>query len=612
MVTLKSEVNSVRFARSTLNGILMDMELYHGLSLNASIDYFNRRIDREGLTFVTKVLPSLGKAIQRSLETQELVLPPDFRSYCKARRRFGYPAFLHNIFSLVYDVNGRLRRRPSKVAIQDLIQFCFLYYKLELPFEPDILEEEFSSFKKTDSECLQFDDIPNIDKGLWYLAKQELHSLLSGMSLDNLLPRHGPGVTADGLKMWGKFKGTYPDEASHLYPVHENLFVNKEHFRLATKVWKNSNVSPHFRNNFLNPYPELKSYGASIRFVPKDSRGPRLISCEPALMQFLQQGLMSRLYDYVESHPRTSGHVNFTDQTINGNLVIDSSISRRYATLDMKEASDRVSLAHLSLFPEPLRSHLLVLRSRHTEYNGKGVTMTKYAPMGSALCFPVEALVFWAILVASQRRRSIDYAEIYKHTYVYGDDIIIPKRHFDAAIADLESCGLLVNKDKSFSKGFFRESCGEDYFYGHRVTPTRIKKIPSHWGKAPRYVKDNILCYKSLLEVSDNFFKKGYWNAARAIDNWCTPRVGVTTARPEHGLVARTQWFTNCVLFPSFGRCSLLHGLQTYCYVLKQPTPKRAAANDHLGYLQWFLTGSGDEKRPRGHIIVSRRRVTVT
>jgi hypothetical protein len=58
---------------------------------------------------------------------------------------------------------------------------------------------------------------------------------------------------------------------------------------------------------------------------------------------------------------------------------------------------------------------------------------------------------------------------------VFGDDIAVHSRYFDAVCSGLEIHNLKVNRVKSFSKGNFRESCGLDAFKGVDVTPLRLR-----------------------------------------------------------------------------------------------------------------------------------------
>jgi hypothetical protein len=96
--------------------------------------------------------------------------------------------------------------------------------------------------------------------------------------------------------------------------------------------------------------------------------------------------------------------------------------------------------------------------------------------MGSALCFPIEALTFWCLSVASiATSHAVDYRKAARFVYVYGDDIIVPTEYFQTVVDALSLANLKVNVNKSFHRGKFRESCGMDAYDGIDVTPTRIK-----------------------------------------------------------------------------------------------------------------------------------------
>lgn len=102
---------------------------------------------------------------------------------------------------------------------------------------------------------------------------------------------------------------------------------------------------------------------------------------------------------------------------------------------------------------------------------------------GISLCFPVEALLFWAVSVAAiARSRHLSVERASSTVFVYGDDIIVAVDDYSAVTEALEDVGLRVNFSKSFRKGFFRESCGMDAYKGVCVTPTRIRTL---WSGEP-------------------------------------------------------------------------------------------------------------------------------
>jgi hypothetical protein len=265
---------------------------------------------------------------------------------------------------------------------------------------------------------------------------------------------------------------------------------------------------------------------AKVILVPKDSRGPRLISCEPLENQWIQQGIMKELVKFIENHPLTKGMINFTDQAINQELARSGSITGGIATLDLKEASDRVSMALVErIFPRPLVDALYASRSLATTLPDKSVVkLGKFAPMGSALCFPVMALTIWAALTCED---GFTYACSSDATFVYGDDVIVPTAQAVDAIARLERIGLKVNADKSFTSGFFRESCGMDAFHGVDVTPCRIK---TPWRDRP---EPGVLT--SYVAQANELYEQGYPRTAALLAANVVETYGQVPVALNHG-----------------------------------------------------------------------------
>jgi len=226
--------------------------------------------------------------------------------------------------------------------------------------------------------------------------------------------------------------------------------------------------------------------------VPKDSRGPRIISCEPLELQFMQQGVAQRLMSHIELRTRFcdreegcshKSHINFDDQSINANLALSASQTGRWATIDLNEASDRVSQCLFeAVWPLSQQRYFNALRSHATILpNGQELQLKKFAPMGSALCFPVESAIFYALSVAAIQETGCPIAEACCGVYVYGDDIIVKTEYSDVVMNALVDYGLKVNVNKSFTSGYFRESCGTDAWLGQYITPVRIRKLPGEY-----------------------------------------------------------------------------------------------------------------------------------
>jgi hypothetical protein len=345
-------------------------------------------------------------------------------------------------------------------AVDCVRQLSYIFYKLETNFDQDFITEHLSRFKEIDRQVGNIDFSPSMD--LIDVARSYIWRILCNSDPFDIRPCHGSGATADMMKnheKWHELR--YYQQLDDSFPYPEYFFFSPTHLSdELEKLEKSSLVDPQAR----------------VCLVPKDSRGPRIISCEPAALMYIQQGLMRKLYQVIEGHHLTRGFVNFTDQEINRGLAYSSSKTGEWATLDLSDASDRVALKLVEyLFPPNWFEAFQACRSKSTLLpNGEIVVLNKFAPMGSACCFPVEALVFWAIALAGIRLRGLT-----SPVYVYGDDIIVGTECSAVVMSCLESVGLLVNRDKSYSRGPFRESCGGDYHNQYDVTPVRLRKVPA-------------------------------------------------------------------------------------------------------------------------------------
>jgi hypothetical protein len=315
-----------------------------------------------------------------------------------------------------------------------------------------------------------------------------LQELFSTFDPSAIVPRHGPGAVSTKEKLWDKWRfTTVSKRIQSVYPLDAYFYASLGHV--------------------CDRLDEFKLVGdqensARVILVPKDSRGPRLISCEPLEYQWVQQGLGRAIMHHVEHHPLTRYNVHFSDQSPNQCGALLGSATGRYATLDLKEASDRVSLGLVRLlFPSGIIKYLENCRSLSTRLpTGEVLNLRKFAPMGSALCFPILALTTWALLAA----RAED-ADTRDGILVYGDDVVVPTAFAADAIEQLETFGLLVNRAKSCVTGFFRESCGVDAYKGHNITPLRLRKgLPS---------RRQVGLYPSSIAFANALYDRGFFSA---------------------------------------------------------------------------------------------------
>lgn len=215
-----------------------------------------------------------------------------------------------------------------------------------------------------------------------------------------------------------------------------------------------------------------------VIFVPKSTRTLRTISMEPTTLQFLQQSTMSNLYRFIHDHPYLKYRIPIDNQDQNKRLAQIGARTRGYATIDLSSASDTVSwkLVKEVFAGTSLLRELVCTRSDYTLLpNGEKVKLEKYAPMGSALAFPIECLIFACVVEFCYRNSTIYGLWPYS---IYGDDIIVDTRVSEEVMSSLRDFGFIVNDDKSFTDPVlpFRESCGGEYLRHIDVSPIRIPR----------------------------------------------------------------------------------------------------------------------------------------
>lgn len=239
-----------------------------------------------------------------------------------------------------------------------------------------------------------------------------------------------------------------------------------------------------------------------IIFVPKGIDKKRVVSAEPICNMYWQHAFSMSLDTMFQKDRRW--HIDLHDQGHNQRLALHGSASMDYATIDLSAASDSVTLTLVKRVFEgiPALHDWLRCRTRYgTLPTGDTILLEKFAPMGSALCFPVECMVFSLIVQLANQMNHVD-------TYfrVYGDDIIVHRSIYDTVVNILEQLHFDVNYDKTFGPySQFTESCGIECYRGTDVSPFRLPRkydyVAILRGKAsPGRVDGAIEICNSLLE----------------------------------------------------------------------------------------------------------------
>lgn len=208
--------------------------------------------------------------------------------------------------------------------------------------------------------------------------------------------------------------------------------------------------------------------------VPKDRNKRRLIGIEPTALQFIQQGLASelRVTEYFRRY------IDIESQHNHVMFALGSTPDRRRVTVDMSDASDRISTALVEhLFPQ-WYPFLACASSSFAEIRKgpqKGLhRIGMMANMGCGFCFELETLVFHAVatLVGCQET-GLPPSSCAARVRVYGDDIILPETwlpEFERVCARL---GWVINPMKTAVTHEFLETCGHYICPDQAVTTRR-------------------------------------------------------------------------------------------------------------------------------------------
>lgn len=494
-----------------VKALLVDAKRDLDLSVERDFETIQSRCEHEGFSFLTITLPMLSDALEKGLEHGTFTCPTNFSRHGRL------PRLLGGFFKRVFDKDGRLLPDSCPYSVFWIRQICRFFKKPKISCSPSRNLKAIKHFLEVEGELRRM--TPSVER------KDDVLDKVAGILWSQVLPEpdyldfvchHGPGVTADRyhanaryrIRKWNhRSELTFPSDL-HCYPNYGAAAVGSQGEGSASEGGL----------EYLTLRDELP---VRVVFVPKTLTTPRVIAIEPSHVQYMQQSIKDYLYVILENHWLTRKSIRFTDQRPNQLLAYRGSVDKRIATLDLKDASDRV---HLHLVQRIFKTSGILpwledSRSLHaTLPNGSNIVLTKFASMGSALCFPVEAMVFYTLVLSAmhqldgRRPSSRSIRRYSEQISIYGDDIIVPVEYTDVVVRYLESYALKVNVSKSFSKGNFRESCGADYYKGIPVNPVYARTVPhdnlQHWGA------EEVMSWNA---TADLFYMRGLWNTAQTI-----------------------------------------------------------------------------------------------
>lgn len=568
-----------------------------------------RRVEHEGISFLTISLSDFGKSFEKSLDQGRIV-----RNHFNPTWGFrgGVPTFMSGFLGLVFNTqSGALLENPSLAAILAVRQFSLAFGKIGLVCSDERIQKAKDKYLQCELEVRESDrnlsasdqlDFEHMAHRLWSHSLTAVENILydslfvSEAHESAFRPKHGPGATAD--KLMGNQKLTlcrWTERLDALFPF----------LRFARYSW--SEYSDLEYVILDEPSTEIP---VKVIFVLKTLKTPRVIAMEPAHMQYVQQGLLELFIQNWRVDDTARQLICFDSQLPNQQLAREGSITGSLATLDLSEASDRVSYQHVRML---MRRNPLLLeaidacRSRKADLDGKIIRLAKFASMGSALCFPMEAMVFATVVMLGiqkslgyQLSRS-DISALFGRVRVYGDDIVVPVEHALSVKDSLETFGFKVNTDKSFWTGKFRESCGKDYYDGTDVSVVRVRTlIPNDRSDTHELV--STVSLRNRLNQAAVFTETVKWLDELLSGMIPFPRVGVDS--PVLGRHELDGSYDVERMHPDL-QSPLVKGM-----VVKAKLPVNRV-DGYAGLLKWYLKRGDDPFEDPKHLERSGRPVSV-
>lgn len=424
--------------------------------------------------------------------------------------------------------------------------YTFLNFGKKLEYVDDSFEEV--AFRDWQDCEKRLSDLSLVDDDCDAL-RIILESCLPRFQVNDFAPKFGPGrVQERGIEgRISKIRNFEYDSYIDRFLFHGHIGMygmGEDHGLSAEKVIPNLDGWAPGRREC--------SRVARLRFVPKNLKTARSICMEPNVLMFFQQGVMREFLQHIDKSC-FSRFIRIRDQARNRDLALFGSYTGEVDTLDLSAASDSVSMALVkAVFPPSWQIPMRATRSHSCITPDGGLhRLMKFAPMGSALCFPTQCMIFVSICIyaaclytyevehgdgdflcwlKANLERVLDSIPDKPHSWsarfqpiaVYGDDICVDRRLTPIVRTILARLGFVMNDSKSFmGSQAFRESCGGFYLDGNDITPLYFRIGGVRERLTPEHVASQVQLINAARERG---YKNLYRFLHRTLMTWEPPR----------------------------------------------------------------------------------------
>jgi hypothetical protein len=504
--------------------------------LDRDIITIKYRFENEGYGFLTKALPSLDDALVRGISSGWFTCPVGFKKI----RGGTIPCIFQGMFCEIFDPwTGLLKEDPDFVVLKALHGVLQFFKKTMVsPENEELLHQKaVSEFYQCDERASQVVIPDRLDHHIDRVCRYILHPLKQ-KETEYVTCKHGPGAVKEGFRSnqkWQDLERVITDDTDLPdWLGYSNYLVARLPERLGRSsnrdLWRESDFSRRVPGSKEDPcpvqeetFPERKPRLASAKLISvlKNSTSRRTITIEPMLNQFIQQGMKSVLRSAIDRCGVLRNCIALTHQEYNQKLALEGSRYDNWATLDLKSASDSMSITLVKLvfrqFPE-FYQRMIDCRSPTVEEATKPtLTLGKFAGMGNALTFPVQSVCFAVVCIAAildEQGLSPTHWNVRRASRclrVYGDDIIVHTKYAHQVVNWLQGVGLTVNTKKSFLTGNFKESCGVEAFRGVDITPLYLRDRPDQQiARSPSVIAD-------FVALSNHMWLEGLYTTSTCL-----------------------------------------------------------------------------------------------